>query len=185
MSFDDQILNVDNYIFNKDSIYDILNATVDPTILEGVADSMLEFKDPSTIVLYTSLNKTNTELLKNNQYNKLIIAFEYPDLALGIGQSEYIIKLVYNTNKLFDTLHPLAYQEIENVIKQSKLKKSELQDMNLFKCLLSKDITGLRVHSIDPTHKCYTKTHTIFQNSKLAYIVKPTAVKILGIKSKE
>lgn len=54
---------LDNAIFNTDSIYDILNAIVDPDLMKEVADSHMEFSDINTIILYTSLNKTNTDLL--------------------------------------------------------------------------------------------------------------------------
>lgn len=75
---------LDNSVFNNDSIYDILNATVDPDLMKEVADSLLEFLDANTIILYTSLNKTNTELLKQGKYNKPIKAFEYYEAALGM-----------------------------------------------------------------------------------------------------
>lgn len=134
--------------------------------------------------MYTSLNKTNTDLLKQGNYNKPIIAFEYYEAALALEQSEYIIKLAYNTKGLYDTLHPRAYKEIEALIKQYKLKKSELEDMQIIKHLL-KSHTGVRIHSINSTKKCYTKTHILFEDSKVAYILNPQAIKIMNIKSKE
>lgn len=170
---------LDNSVFNNDSIYDILNATVDPDLMKEVADSMIEFNANNSIVLYTSLNRTNTELLKQGKYNQLIKAFEYYEAALGIGQSEYIIKLAYNTKGLYDTLHPRAYKEIESLIKQHKLKKSEIEDMQIIRYLLQSH-TGVRVHSINPTKKCYTKTHILFEDSKVAYILNPQAIKVLG-----
>ncbi len=169
-----------NSVFNDDSVYDILNATVDSDLMKEVADSMLEFLGTNTIILYTSLNKTNTDLLKQGKYNKLIKAFEYYEAALALEQSEYIIKLAYNTKGLYDTLHPRAYKEIESLIKQHKIKKSELEDMQIIRYLLQ-SCTGVRVHSINPSKKCYTKTHILFEDSKVAYLLKPQAIKVLDI----
>ena len=172
---------IDNLICNDDSIYDILNSTVDIGLLKGVENSMLEFNDTNSIVLYTSLNKTNTELLKQGLYKHNIIAHEYFESALGIKQSEFIIKLYYNTKGLYDTLHPRAYKEIKELISSNKISKSKVEDVQIVNELL-KTHTGVRLHSIDPSTKCYSNTHMLFNNSKLAYIIKPTAVKILDIK---
>lgn len=171
-----------DYVFNNDSIYDILNATVDADSMKGVADSHMEFLNTNTIILYTSLNKTNTELLKQGKYDKPIKAFEYYEAALGIGQSECIIKLAYNTKGLYDTLHPRAYKEIESLIKQHKFKKSEIEDMQIIVSLL-KSHTGVRIHSLNPAKKCYTKTHILFEDSKVAYILNPQAIRVIETKS--
>lgn len=181
-SINTQSTLIDNFVWNDGSIYDILNATVDKGLMKGVADSVLEFKNSSSIVLYTSLNKTNTELLKQGKYNHNIIAYEYYEAALGIKQSEFIIKISYNTKDLYDTLHPRAYEEIQALIKQNKISKRTVEDGKILKEIL-KTYTGVRVHSIDSSKKCYTNTHMLFSNSKLAYIIKPTAVKILDVKT--
>lgn len=174
-----------NYICNTDSIYDILNATVDTELMKGVADSHMEFADTQDIILYTSLNKTNTELLQKGKYTENIFAFEYYEQALGIKQSEFIIKLQYNTQGLYDTLHPIAYKEIEEIIKKNKSsKKSDIQDMQVIEYLL-KSHTGVRAHSIDPSKKCYSHTHMLFGNSNLTYIINPQAVKVIDIKPKD
>lgn len=171
---------LDNYIFNNDSIYDILNATVDIDLIERVADSKMEFQDNKSIILYTSLNRTNAELLENKKYTSLIRAFEYREEALGVEQSEYIIKLSYNTNSLYDMIHPKAFREIENIIKRWKRNKSEIEDLEVIRYLL-RSHTGVRVHSINPSKKCYTKTHILFEQSKLAYILKPEAINVISI----
>ncbi len=173
-----------NYVFNKESIYDILNAEVNPDMMKEVAESMLEFKDANSIILYTSLNENNTKLLEKRQYNKILKAFEYAEAALGLEQAEYVIKIEYNTQMLFDTLHPKAYKEIENIIKKYKLKKSEIEDMQIVKEIL-KTYTGVRVHTINPSKKCYTHTRMIFDNSNFAYMLNPKAIQIMKIKKKE
>lgn len=173
-----------NIVFNEDSIYDILNATIDPDLMKEVADSMLEFNGSNNIILYTSLNKTNTDLLRQGKYDKPIKAFEYYEASLALEQSEYIIKLAYDTKDLYDTLHPRACREIESLIKQHKLKKSEIEDMQIIRHLL-KSYTGVRVHSINPAKKCYAKTHILFEDSKVAYILKPQAITVLGTISKQ
>lgn len=174
---------LDNSIFNNDSIYDILNATVDSDLMKDVSDSKLEFLYTDTLVLYTSLNKTNTELLMQGKYDKPIIAFEYYESALALEQSDYMIMLSYNTKGLYDTLHPKAYKEIESLIKQHKLKKSEIEDMQIIRYLLQSH-TGVRVHSINPTKKRYMKTHILFENSNIAYIINPQEIKVLARKLK-
>lgn len=171
---------IDNYVWNNESIYDILNATVDLGLMKGVADSMLEFKDSSSVILYTSLNSTNTKLLQQGNYKNNIIAHEYYQAALGIKQSEFIIKIAYNTKGLYDTLHPRAYDEIQALIKKNKISKSQVEDGEIIKKILE-TYTGVRVHSINNTKKCYTNTHILFSNSKLAYIIKPNAIQILDI----
>lgn len=178
--YDDSSTLIDNNVLNNESVYDILNATVDEGLMKGVAESTLEFKDSSSIILYTSLNKTNTQLLMQDKYNEIIFAHEYLEASLGIKQSEFIIKFSYNTQGLYDTLHPKAYSEIQQIIKKNKLNKSNINDMQIVKELL-KTYTGVRVHSIDNTKKCYDNTNTIFNNSKLVYIVKPTDIHILSI----
>lgn len=171
---------LDNVVLNNNSIYDILNATVDVDLLKEVAESHMEFVNKNTIVLYTSLNENNTMLLDQGKYKEPIIAFEYYEAALGIKQSEYVIKLEYNINDLYDTLHPRAYKEIENIIKKNRLKKSELEDKQIIKQILEHTkYTGVRVCSINPAKKCYTKTHMLFEDSKVAYILKPNAVRVL------
>lgn len=173
-------------IIDTESLYDILNATVDESLMNGVAESMLKFSDTNKIVLYTSLNTTNTKLLKEGKYEDIIYAFEYEEAALGESQSEYVIEIVYNTTKLFDTLHPLAYTEIENIIKNNKLKKSEVKDIHIVRELIYKHkFTGVRMHVINSAKKCYTKTHSIFDNSKLVYILNPKSIQINRIIDKK
>lgn len=178
----------DNYVFNENSVYDILNATVDVTKLNEVAEDMMEFKDSTKIILYTSLNATNTKLLQSGKYTETIYAFEYEDMAKGIGQSEYIIKLSYDTKGLYDTLHPLAYKEVESLIKNTKsIKKSEVEDMEILRMLFSKypQITGFRVHSINMDKKAFTNTHIFFKDSNVAYIIKPQYVRVESVKAKK
>jgi len=181
---EDNFMNIlGDIVWNEDSIYDILNAIIDTDLLKEVAESHMEFENNTTnIILYTTLSITNTNLLKQGKYNKPINAFEYYESVLG-GQSDYIIQLSYNTQGLYDTLHPRAYKEIEDIIKKNGLKKSELEDMQIIRHLL-KTHTGVRVHSFNPSKKCYTKTHMLFENSRLAYILNPNAVKILNITQK-
>ena len=176
-----------NYVFNENSVYDILNATVDVTKLNEVVEDMLEFKDEHSIILYTSLNATNAKLLQSGKYTETIKAFEYIDMAMGIDQSEYIIKLSYDTKGLYDTMHPLAYKEIENLIKTTKgIKKSEVEDMEILRMLSSKypQITGFRVHSINMDKKAFTNTHIFFKESDVAYIIKPQYVRVETLKLK-
>ena len=175
----------DNYVFNEDSVYDILNATVDISKLKEVAEDKMEFNDSSKIILYTSLNATNTKLLQDGKYTEMIYAFEYADMAMGVKQSEYIIRLSYDTKGLYDIMHPKVYKEIETLIKQAKnIKKSEIEDMEILNILFKKhqNITGFRVHSINPTEKAYGKTHIFFDNSTVAYFIRPQYVKVEDVK---
>ncbi len=176
-----KVMFLGNYIFNEDSIYDILNATVDITLLEKVAETKMEFKDSTKIILYTSLNATNTKLLQSGKYKDMLFAFEYEDMAKGIDQSEYIIQLSYDTKGLYDTMHPLAYKEIEQLIKATKnIKKSEVEDREVLRLLTQKykNITGFRVHSINPGDKAYANTHIFFGESKVAYILRPECINV-------
>ena len=173
-----------NYVFNENSVYDILRATVDITKLNEVAEDKMEFKDSTKIILYTSLNATNTKLLQSGKYTETLYAFEYADMAMGVSQSEYIIKLSYDTKGLYDTLHPKAYKEVENIVKNTKgIKKSEIEDMEILRMLFSQypQITGFRVHSINTDKKVFANTHIFFKDSNVAYILKPQYVKVESI----
>lgn len=169
-------------ILNSILEHDILAGTVDSYLMRKVKNSHMEFAGTKDIILYTALNRTNTELLVKGNYKNRLIAYEYSDAPLGTDQAEYIIKISYNTNGLYDMLHPRAYQEIEELINQRKLKRLEIQDTQVIDYLLHK-YTGIRVHSINTNKKCYSHTNILFGNSKLAYILNPQAVRVLETKS--
>ena len=149
------------------------------TILED--EIQMQFKDKAEIILYTALNKTNARLLKEGKYTWLIEAFEYSEAVRGVNQAEIIVELSYDTSGLFDTLHFKAYNIIERLIKEKKLKKSELTDEQLiFTILKNTKYTGVRANLIDTNQKAFSKTQCIFKSKGLRYFLNPKAVKFIA-----
>ena len=69
------------------------------------------------------------------------------------------------------------------MIKNKKKNKSEITDQFFVESLLAKkEITGVRIHMIDSSKKCYTKTKMIYNNSTIAYILKQDSIEIVDIK---
>ena len=149
------------------------------TILED--EIQMHFKDKAEIILYTALNKTNARLLKEGKYTWLIEAFEYSEAVKGVNQAEIIVELSYDTSGLFDTLHFKAYNIIERLIKEKKLKKSELTDEQLISTILKNTkYTGVRASIIDTNQKAFPKTQCIFKSKGLRYFLNPKAVKFIA-----
>lgn len=143
----------------------------------------VEFKGVNEIILYTALTETKARLLKEGKYEKPIKAFEYSNIATTVNeQTEVLVKISYNTQKMFDTLHPLAYRMMNEIIKKSKVKKADVTDSQLVNHLLS-TYTGVRIHSIDKSSKVYTNTECMFKSKGLSYILRPDSVKVLNMRT--
>lgn len=140
----------------------------------------VEFSGVNEIILYTALTETKARLLQQGKYNKPIKAFEYSNLATTVNeQTEVLVKLSYNTQNMFDTLHPSAYRILDSIIKKAKVKKADVTDSQLVNHLL-RTYTGVRIHSIDKSSKVYTNTECMFKSKGLRYILRPDSVKVLG-----
>lgn len=175
-------IRLSEIICDQDSLGDIIDSMIDKDQLKGVQDSQMEI-GKGYLVLYTSLNRDNTELLKQGKYTKHLIAFETYEEALGVSQAQFVIKLAYTTKGLYDTLNPKAYDEIKAAIKSMKgIKPSEILDKDILSWIYNHTkCTGVRLHRIDTTKKCYPKSSFIFDKSALVYSLKPSAVKVLEV----
>lgn len=164
---------------NSDSLCDILDSILEPDLLKGVQESDMEIGN-GCLVLYTALNRDNTEKLQNGKYSANLTAFEYKEQAMGQSQAQFVIKLAYNPKGLFDTLHPKAYSEVKKAI----LKTAKLADLTDTKAiswiLTNMDCTGVRVHILNSSKKCYPQTKCLFESSKVVYCLKPQHVTVLG-----
>ncbi len=140
----------------------------------------VEFSGVNEIILYTALTETKARLLQKGQYNKPVKAFEYSNPAITVNdQTEVLVKLSYNTQNMFDTLHPSAYRILDSIIKKAKVKKADVTDSQLVNHLL-RTYTGVRIHGIDKSSKAYTNTECMFKSKGLLYILRPDSVKVLG-----
>lgn len=148
--------------------------------IKEVKEAEMRFIDKQHICLYTALNRTNSELLKHGEYKGILIASEYPELAASTSQAEVVLAVSYDTEGLYDTLHPTAYKEISKLAEELKKgHKGFAGDEDILHLLLTK-CSGVRVHSIDITKKCYKDTKMIFGGSRLVYFLKHGAVKVVG-----
>ncbi|MBP3799926.1 MAG: hypothetical protein ILA19_02975 [Bacilli bacterium] len=167
----------DNDIFESvnciSSEYDII---LDDDRLEDYGEHNMLFNDNNSIVLYTMLNKTNTELLKQGKYNRPIKAYEYYDIP-NENQGECIIEIVYDTRGLFDTLHPSAHNIIKEIYK--KLKSDKVEDITDRKVLgyINDNMNYTATRFIERSdNKIYQKSR-LFKNQKICYIIKPNQYK--------
>lgn len=171
-------------MFNKEwtpeTLSDILNTNLDYQLIGE--PNMLYFNGNNSVTLYVGLNKTNAEKLSKHQYTDVLIAHEYYDIAKTIKQAEVIVKIAYNTEKLFDMLHPNAYEQIDKFIKARKLNKKDLKDLQLIREILhTSNYTGVRVPYIQGNKKGYTSTEMVYEKSQIVYYLKPQNISILGV----
>lgn len=171
---------------NKDLTTPRIYGTLDifDEFIKGGVD--VEFTGKNEIVLYTALNKTNTELLQKGKYDKIIKAIEYSNFKYFDefnDQVELLVRLSYDTQNMLDTLHPEAYKYILDVLKKSKVRRDTLKDIELVNHILkTTNRTGVRVHGISTQDKAYKNTKCMFSSQGLYYYLKPDSVKVLGVR---
>lgn len=172
------MINYEEYWWKDRKLSDILNANLHYELI-GEA-SMLKYHSENEVKLYAGLNKANAEKLKNGTYNSLLIAYEYPEIAKTKEQAEVVVELAYNTRQIFDMLHPQACIEIENIIKNNKWTKKEVEDTTVITNILKQGrYTGVRVVRINK--KCYPNTEMAFHRSHIIFCLNPKHVKFLNV----
>ena len=96
-------------VVDTESLFSIIDADIDETLLVDMEDSKMEFSGANSIILYTALSRENFELLRAGNYRKSIKAYEYPEYAMGTEQASVLLKIAYDTQGLCDTLHSVSF----------------------------------------------------------------------------
>ena len=178
------------FTFTGNAISDIISSDysgiliLNNSILKKIGKARMKFNSSNEIELYATMNTACLNNLKNtnnNDDNCIIHAYEYKEIAKSKG-NEYIVTLSYSTKYMYDTLKSSIQNDIDSIIKSSKLKQNEVTDATILRILLSKNnISGIRIHK-HSGDKCYRKTKYMFSESEMLYILKKSnQIKIIKV----